>query len=213
MKNALKTLCDLADSFGVREISNVVLGDARFPLWSGASKSFQHHYGTGGLALHTLEVVELCLMNNGYFLGHKCSNEKHLFLAALFHDAGKMWDYEPTRFDPSYNGERIALMVDELLDANNRPRLCEWRGANHKRNIHHISRSGLVWHDAVEKTGMFKDAHDEIYHAILAHHGNRQWGSPVSPATRIAWLLHLCDSISARIDDCDRMGFDGKEKS
>ena len=49
----------------------------------------------------------------------------------------------------------------------------------------------------------FTDEHDEVLHAILSHHGRREYGSPVSPSTRIAWLLHLCDSISARMFDCN----------
>ena len=37
-----------------------------------------------------------------------------------------------------------------------------------------------------------------------AHHGIRAWGSPVSPNTQLAWLLHLSDNLSARLNDCDR---------
>lgn len=158
-----------------------ILDDQRFPIWSGSSKQGQHHYGKGGLIRHTDEVIQLCLLNNVYFEG----SSKHLFdgnifLAALFHDAGKMWDYEP--LDP-----------DEF-------EYKEWQGTTHKRNVHHITRSALVWQNASNKHG-YNHIDDEILHAILAHHGQREWGSPVAPNTRLAWLLHLCDGISARMDD------------
>ena len=34
-------------------------------------------------------------------------------------------------------------------------------------------------------------------------HGQREWGSPVMPKSRVAWLLHLSDGISARMADCE----------
>jgi 23S rRNA maturation-related 3'-5' exoribonuclease YhaM len=45
---------------------------------------------------------------------------------------------------------------------------------------------------------------DNITHNILSHHGQRAYGSPVFPATREAWVLHLADNLSARLDDCDK---------
>jgi 23S rRNA maturation-related 3'-5' exoribonuclease YhaM len=45
---------------------------------------------------------------------------------------------------------------------------------------------------------------DNIIHNILSHHGKREYGSPVSPATKEAWILHQADNLSARLDDCDK---------
>ena len=42
---------------------------------------------------------------------------------------------------------------------------------------------------------------DEVLHCILSHHGQRAWGSPVAPKSIEAWILHLCDGLSARADD------------
>lgn len=155
-------------------ISKFVLNEPRFALWSAASKPEQHHYGKGGLADHTLEVVELCLLNNEAY--DRPLNTDSLVLAAVFHDAGKMWDYAP---------------VDMACT--------EWQSTPHKNQIHHISRSALIWSDAVTRTQLFHRIEDEVLHAILAHHGRKEWGSPVLPETRLAWLLHLCDHISAKM--------------
>jgi 3'-5' exoribonuclease len=46
---------------------------------------------------------------------------------------------------------------------------------------------------------------ERVTHNILSHHGQREWGSAVAPYSREAWILHLCDGLSARIDDCDRL--------
>lgn len=192
--NKLNYLRDMSQHLLVNSIAEVILSDERFSVWSGSAQSYNHHYGKGGLLEHTAEVVELCLQTNDYFI-RKNKNVKPqlLFLAALFHDAGKMYDYEP-------------------VDAE----LKDWTGTKHKRNIHHISRSALIWHDAFEKFGkavhLTEENKDEVLHAILSHHGLREWGSPVAPNSRIAWLLHLCDGISARIDDVERRDILGKTK-
>lgn len=169
-----------------QKVSGFVLGDCRFPVWSGSSKPEQHHYGKGGLAQHTLEVVELCFLNNSYFNSqNKGVDEGTLFLAALFHDAGKMDDYAPE--DTLYNN---------------------WTGTNHKRRIHHITRSALIWNEAskhidFKSTPKGQEIIDDVLHAILSHHGKREYGSPVAPDTKMAWILHLSDAMSARVYDCE----------
>jgi 3'-5' exoribonuclease len=182
-------LIAIADKFKVRSLAGTVLDNPRFPVWAGASKPHQHHYGKGGLAQHVLEVCELCLQTNNYFdkigqipgIAYKAVDPCKLFLAALFHDAGKMWDYEPV--DSEYK---------------------EWKGNDHRLLIHHISRSALLWHEASKNEDWKPVDQDEVLHCILSHHGQKEWGSPVQPRTRMAWMLHLCDGISARIDDCDK---------
>lgn len=156
----------------------------QFLEWSGSHNNMLHHYGLGGLAQHTREVIEVGLtLIPTLNLCDKIDPIEY-FLAALFHDTGKMFDYEPVYVDSKK----------------------EWKPTEHKRLIHHISRSALIWHDLVEMVPYTSaQYHDKVLHAILAHHGAREAGSPVAPKTRVAWLLHLSDGISARMNDCDRL--------
>lgn len=157
----------------------------QFEYWSGSGKNIHHHYGEGGLARHTKEVIDLMISSDQVL---KLDLRYDLiFLAGLFHDVGKLWDYK---------------RIEVTEGCYNRS---EWVKTTHARNIHHISRSALVWTKAVDSTGLYKEEHDEILHAILSHHGQRTWGSPVAPNSKLAWLLHLCDSISARMDDCEKI--------
>lgn len=186
----------LAQNFGkdVLAVSNVVLTDPRFPHWSGSSKSNQHHYGESGLLVHTAEVIKLGFTSAKSLDIHtgKEFDELEWFFAALFHDTGKMYDYAPVQPSPEHNG----------------PDYTEWKSTDHKRLIHHISRSGLIWSHAVEPHLKLKwKYHDKVLHAILAHHGQREWGSPVAPRSRIAWMPHLCDGISARMNDCNSLDY------
>ncbi len=170
----------------VAEISKHVIDLPEFALWSGSDKD-KHHYGQGGLQQHTYEVVNLMLSNMELLAqyGHKF-DERVVFLSGLFHDIGKTRDYRP-------------LVIGVAGSYR------EWDATLHKRKIHHISRSGIIWSLAVEKTGLCKDIEDDVLHCILSHHGLRQWGSPVFPKTKEAWLLHHCDSISARMSDCEKV--------
>ena len=203
--NNIEKLKKLSKEMGVSDIANYILDDSRFSICSGSSKKNQHHYGDGGLANHTLEVVELCMLNlefiqkklmipvNEYTYVNE-NPHKHmkveLFLAALFHDSGKMFDYH-------------------------RVHSTTWESAPHKRLIHHISRSAIIWTEAINY--VYKDEEDINYkyifeqryyepvlHAILSHHMAREYGSPVAPKTRVAWLLTLCDNMSARMNDADK---------
>ena len=172
-------LTSLAKLYDVEDIADTVLQNNQFFYWSGAGKPHQHHYGDYGLITHTAEVIALCLSNNAYFEKQgKSVNNAALFLAALFHDIGKTWDY---------------AKVDGV-----------WGSTDHKYKIYHVSRSGIVWMQAVSVFGdKYQSIADDVYHAILAHHGRREWGSPVEPVNRLAWLVHLCDNMSARMYDCE----------
>lgn len=175
----LNKLYQLSSDLNLDFITLPILSSEKFRFWSGSSKREQHHYGKGGLLQHTGEVVELCLLNAEYMKNRYPINEEELFLAALYHDYGKIWDYSPIDFE-----------------------FKEWKSNDHKYKIHHISRSAMEFSDIARKLSYPADSRDRILHSILSHHQLREWGSPVLPATIEAWLLHQCDSISARLNDC-----------
>ena len=180
MHRSTEILIDQANTFSIptRIVANELLFDPKFDMWSGSSKPEQHHYGKHGLAIHTHEVMAIAFST-------KINLELEidpveLYLSVLFHDSGKLWDYTTEDY-------------------------VNWTSTPHKRLIHHISRSGLMWHDAAQKNpDVYDKYHDVVLHNILSHHGQREYGSPVAPKTRTAWLLHLSDAMSARMNDCDK---------
>lgn len=154
-----------------------------FYEWAGSHNKMLHHFGRGGLGRHTWEMIDAGM--HLIPILNQCGkiDPREYFMAALFHDSGKMYDYQPK---------------DKLF--------IEWESTPHKRLIYHLPRSCIIWHDIIGKFSELSDMyHDTVLHAILAHHGAREFGSPVAPRTRTAWLLHLCDSLSARMDDCDTL--------
>lgn len=164
-----------------RELIAPVIDHPQFAICSGSAHPKHHHYGTGGLARHTYEVAHLCDTIDEQYWFDTSINGLHLFLAAVYHDVGKIWDYGMS----DHEGE--------------------WVGTTHKRLIHHVSRSAIFWNEAATKLGLSDETKDKVTHCILSHHGKREYGSPVAPFSKEAWILHLCDSISARMDDCDKI--------
>ncbi len=176
----------------VEGLTNKVLDTKGFTSWTGGLPG-RHHHGEGGLLRHTFEVVSLCMQSQETFTiwGAPYVAPRSLFLAALYHDYGKLWDY--ILKDPYIPG-----MGDAMEPAI-------WQSAPHHRLIHHINRSAIEWTRAVSETGLCKDIEDEVLHAILSHHGTPNMGSPVMPKTRLAWMLHLNDAMSAWMDGADSM--------
>lgn len=152
----------------------------QFEIWTGSGSYNSHHYGKGGLLQHTREVLELCIQNYGYLTSDEPINNFHdlkiLVLGALYHDVGKIWDYGPK--DGGLN----------------------WENTNHKKEIHHVPRSYLEWNRVATELSLSEEVTDEVSHLILSHHGCKEWGSPVEPRNKLAWILHLSDNMSAKFN-------------
>ena len=170
---ALRALLSSHLSPELMALAQPVLDDPRF--WTAPASATMHHAFTGGLAEHTLEVMEGCLDIAGR---NPLLRKEILLLAALWHDYAKIWDYVacPTTEKNPYGFANTA---------------------HYKRQRHLAKGYALFFAHA---TGKAPEALiDDISHLMLAHHGRREWGSPVEPQTQEAWALHLSDMISV---DC-----------
>ena len=165
ISNPLDYLRTQARYYEVTKVANHILDNPDFAFWSGSSEEKSHHYGDGGLLQHTAEVVSLCLSNAKAFSPGKEIDQRLLYLAALYHDVGKLWDY-------GHFQELGNIRV--------------WRATPHKTKIYHIPRSHAEWVKVADYERLPQYDTDEVSHAILAHHGLREWGSPVSPRTRLS---------------------------
>lgn len=178
----LTDLTDFARACDVYYLASEVLNDPSFLTCSGCHDVQGHHYGEGGLLQHTWEVVTLAMNAVDFYTPlHPNLDRKEVYISALYHDYGKTWDYD---HDPESN---------------------TWVANNHRRTIHHIQRSAFEWQRVARFYTLDCVFTDRVTHNILAHHGSRAAGSPVPPYTREAYILHTCDHMSARVDDCDRI--------
>lgn len=95
----------------------------------------------------------------------------HCALAILFHDYGKVYEYHT-------NGD-----IKEDLPL-----------------LGHIFISANRLYEQLQKANIDEEQTKRIIHIVLAHHGCREYGSPVLPATKEAILVHALDDLSAKMD-------------
>lgn len=98
-------------------------------------------------------------------------------LAILFHDYGKVYEY-------TKEGEATEDMF--LMG--------------------HIYISAHKLHNELEAAGIDKHEVKRIIHCVLAHHGQKDFGSPVVPCSQEALIVSFIDNISAKTTTIDENG-------
>lgn len=138
------------------------------------------HHGAvvGGLLEHTVNVTQIAECLTKLY---DCNHE--LVLAgALLHDIGKLEELE----------EQIGV------------------GFTARGNMfgHIILGVQLVQDRSRHITELDESTCQDLLHLILAHHGTKDYGSPVCPVTFEALIVHLADMTEAKLtgflDHCDR---------
>lgn len=98
-------------------------------------------------------------------------------LAILFHDYGKLYEYNKQ----GETQQDMYLLGHIYLSA-------------HKLNIE------------LDNQGVDAEETKRIVHCVLAHHGQREFGSPVLPCTQEASIVTYLDNISAKTDTMEGTG-------
>ena len=156
----------------------------RFRRTAGA-RSY-HHARRGGLVEHVAQMMRTAAALAPLY---PQLNLDLLIAGVLFHDAGKLWENHlpETGFTMGYD-ERGELMGHisiglELVNSI-------WRKLQTEENIR-------AWSSC---TPASEDVRMHLLHLIGAHHGEPQFGSPVSPKTPEAMALNYIDNLDARME-------------
>lgn len=70
----------------------------------------------------------------------------------------------------------------------------------------HIYISAYTLQHVLEKAGVEAEEVKCIIHCVLAHHGEREFGSPVTPCLQEAVIVNLLDNLSAKTDSLNNTG-------
>jgi 3'-5' exoribonuclease len=174
--NAMAYLHDTAVAYLQSPYSDLCLtAIQQYDQGYGGAK--RHHNYLGGLAVHVADVVRRCLEFSGAEQG--CGGDLTVLLvAAYWHDYGKLAEY--------------ALAPDGAAIVT----------TSYSKLVSHVVGSTYEFLAAVRGADIAEADHqatvDAIVHCMLAHHGRKEWGSPVEPATNEAWILHAADMMSSR---------------
>ncbi len=168
LRSAVKRIRDVR----LRSVARAVFGAPGFigSFASCPAGTGRHHAYVGGLLEHTLAVAALC---ETLASSYPRADHDLLLTAALLHDVGKT---EELSFASSF----------EYTDAG--------------RLVGHVVLGERIVSRAIE--GLARPLPDELglrlIHAVLAHHGERQWGAPCEPCSLEALLLHHADNLDAQ---------------
>lgn len=147
-------------------LENLLLTADFLPRYAAAPAARRnHHAWSGGLLAHSLAVARAALAVAGRYGGYVDRNL--LVAAALLHDVGKVAEYTS-------------------------PPAIDW--TDEGRLIGHIVLGAQMVERAIAEVPDFPvPLRLRLLHAILAHHGGPDKGSPVAPQTLEAVLLHHLD--------------------
>src|SRR5205809_1317501 len=168
----------------------LALGEAFLSEWgdrfrrTAAARNY-HHARRGGLVEHTAQMMRIAKEIAPLY---PQLNVDLLLAGILFHDCGKLWEncLPENGFTMSYD-ERGELMGHisiglELVNSL-------WRKLSVK--------NAESWKNLVPAS---EDVRLHLLHLIGAHHGEVQFGSPLSPKTPEAMALHYIDNLDARLE-------------
>lgn len=137
----------------------------QFLVWPAAKS--KHHAYKHGLLEHTVEVTRFAVSD---LTNYSSINKDVLLTSALFHDLGKISEYE----------------VDDSK---------EIKISNSGNLLPHLPLSGMIAYNAFRSVNP-TELETEILHCILTHHGRIEWGNSFEFKTKEAELLYLADHKS-----------------
>jgi 3'-5' exoribonuclease len=170
----------------LRELSLLFLREYGDRLRRSAGARSYHHARRGGLVEH---VAQMMRAGDALAAVYSALNRDLLLAGILFHDAGKLWENcfpkESFIMPHDFRAELIGhiSMGVELVN-----RL--WQRL--KEEIEFSSWNGLSPDSDLVRL--------HLLHLVAAHHGEKEFGSPVEPKTPEAMALHLIDNFDAKLE-------------
>jgi 3'-5' exoribonuclease len=162
----------IENTFIKQLLENIFIGNKQIQTAfkeSSAAKAMHHSY-MGGLAEHTLSVVEMADFMSGRY---KFVNRDILVSCAMLHDLCKIY-------------ELSAFPENDYTDEGN-------------LLGHIVMGAELIEREAAKIDGFPVDLKNLMKHCILSHHGEYEFGSPKKPMIIEAFLLSCCDNTDAKV--------------
>lgn len=134
-----------------------------------------HHCYKGGLFIHTGDVVSICqgIVNSSE---EEWIDSDVLYIAAWFHDAGKIEVYSIEDDSPKINSDL-------------------------EKRIGHATISNQIFTEMAKQHSLETEFINNVSHCILSHHDRKEWGALVEPASIEAMVLCRADLISSKKPD------------
>ena len=136
-----------------------------------------HHAFVGGLLMHTYNIMQMCAAA-GRVYGYDIIDMDLLLTAAFCHDMGKRKEFVLSS---------LGLVTDYSLQG---------------QLLGHVTMGAMEIAEIAKECGIPADAEQLLLlqHLLLSHHGELEYGSPVTPRTIEAEILSRMDMLDARVE-------------
>ncbi|MCK5125572.1 MAG: HD domain-containing protein [candidate division Zixibacteria bacterium] len=162
----------------LKQLLEAVFGDEdiRHRYLESPAAKLLHHDTIGGLADHSLNMAEIVLRMADQY--PKLDRDL-LLCGALFHDIGKIWEYE-------------VLSSIDFSDAG--------------RLVGHINQGDEFITGKADSIEQFpENLLVHLRHLIISHQGEKAKGSPVVPQTPEALFLHGIDELDSKMGAIEKI--------
>ncbi len=151
-----------------------------------AAARSNHHARRGGLVEHVAQMMRSAVAIAGAYPALNCDL---LVSGVLFHDAGKIWENgmpaDSFTMPFSEAGELLGHITIGIELVNTL-----WRKL----------AASDDWKTWMPLEPANEDVRLHLLHLVASHHGELQFGSPVTPRTPEAWALHYVDNLDAKME-------------
>lgn len=196
-----KALSVISESIYKDLVYNILIDNwQNFCLWTAASG--MHHNILGGLLVHTAEVIDQCDILAEYWenkYGPNFINKPLLLSGALLHDIAKTKELDvdtasgSTAYSKASALETHITMCVSMIDIE----AFKLKLGYQTYTINEINEQEPV--KTQEQLDYEHEAVALLKHIILAHHGQKEWGSPIDMNIPEAYILNRADEISAEM--------------
>ena len=170
LRETLSQAIESIENDDIRKIVESIYRKFDRQIYSSPAATKNHHEYFGGLATHVSGMIKLA---DAVCLLYPQVNRDYLIAGVLLHDIGKISEL---------GGNNIAEYTTE------------------GKLLGHISISQTMVRETAQELDIDSEAVTILRHIILAHHGKREFGSPVLPMTLEAEVLHMIDDLDAKIN-------------
>jgi 3'-5' exoribonuclease len=170
----------------LRALSTMFLNEFGDRMRRAAGARNYHHARRGGLVEHVAQMMRTA---EALVAAYPQLNRDLLLAGILFHDSGKLWEncYSKESFIMPYD-VRAELVGHIAIGIELVNRL--WYKLKQTEQF-------TSWNALSPESDSVRL---HLIHLIAAHHGERQYGSPIEPKTPEAIALHMIDNLDAKLE-------------
>lgn len=157
-------------------LEEIFIADGYMEKTKASSAALSNHdTGIGDLYRHSVKIATLAYNNS---MMYPNVNTDVVIVGSLLHDIGKVFEIG----DSTYT--TVGITTGHIVIAHNYVR----------EKVLTLQSRGVP----VEENVVLN-----ILHCILSHHGELEYGSPVTPKTREAMIIHFADMVDSRVTNVD----------